>query len=70
MNIIHIKYTEYLNNLYGREDKNYEENEGASKPTGVHQRKLEQRYMKKKRGIEDNHLTQYILLICWKIPFH
>ena len=29
-------YTESLNTLDEREEQNYEENEGATKPTGVH----------------------------------
>ena len=35
-------YIESLNTLDDREDQNYEENEGATKPTEVHLRKLEQ----------------------------
>ena len=40
------------------EDQNYVGNEGATKPTGVHLRKLEQGYMKEQRGVEENHLAQ------------
>ena len=34
--------TESLNTLNDREDQNYEKNKRATKPTGVHLRKLEQ----------------------------
>ena len=43
-----------------REDQNYKENKEATKPTGVHIRKLEQSYMKKKRKVEENHLAQQL----------
>ena len=50
-------YIESLNTLDYREDQNYDENEGATEPTGVHLRKLEQGYMKEQREIEENHLA-------------
>ena len=40
---INITYTKSLNTLDDRKDQSYEENEGATKPTGVHLRKQEQR---------------------------
>ena len=56
---------------YNKEDQNYEENESVTKPTGLHLRKLESRYMEEQREIEENHLTkttpmvikQYIILL-------
>ena len=51
-------YTESLNNLDDREDKNFVINEGTTKPTGVHLRKREQGYMKEQRDVEKNHLAQ------------
>ena len=46
-------YTEFLNTLDNIEDQNYVGNEEATKPKGVHQRKLEQRYMKEQRKKTD-----------------
>ena len=40
------------------EDQNYVGNEGATKPTGVHLRKLEQGCMEEQRDVEENHLAQ------------
>ena len=51
-------YTESWNTLDDREDHNYEENEGATKLTGLYLRKLEQRCMKEQREMEENHLAQ------------
>ena len=45
------------NTLDDREDQNYVGNKGATKPTGVHLRKLEQGYMNKQRELEENHLA-------------
>ena len=35
-------YTEFLRTLDYRDNQDYEENKGASRPTGVHLRKMEQ----------------------------
>ena len=43
-------YTESLNTLDDRKNQNYKKNEGATKPKGIHLRKLEQEYMKEQRG--------------------
>ena len=51
-------YTVSLNTLDNRENQNYVGNEGATKPTEVQLRKLEQGYMKKQREVEENHLAQ------------
>ena len=40
-----------------RKDQNYKENEGATRPTAVNLRKLEQRYKKEQREEEKNHQT-------------
>ena len=45
-----ITYTESLNTLNDREDQNYER---TTKPTGVYLRKLEQRFMKEQREVEE-----------------
>ena len=42
-------YTKSLNTLDDREDQNYEENEGATRPTQVNLKKLDQRYGKEQR---------------------
>ena len=42
--VIYIR--ESLNILNERDDQNYEENEGATKPARLHLRKLEQGYMR------------------------
>ena len=54
------KYTESLNTLDDREDQNYEENKGTTKPTGLHLIKLEQCYMGEHREVEKNHLAQQL----------
>ena len=41
-----------------RENQNYEENERSIKPTGVHMRRLEQRYMREQMEIEEMNQTQ------------
>ena len=51
-------YAESLNSLDDREGLNYEENKGATRPTEVHLRKLEQRYIKEQRAVKENHLAQ------------
>ena len=52
-----MTYTVSLNTLDDKEDQNYVGNEEATKPTGVHLRKLEQGYMNKQRELEENHLA-------------
>ena len=56
LNIIKVvvgkKWREYQKTLEDRVNK------GVTKPMGVNLKKLEQRYMKEQRGIEDNHLAQ------------
>ena len=44
-----------LNSLDARENQIYVENNGATKPTGVNLRKMEQGYMKEQREVEENH---------------
>ena len=64
-------YTESLNTLNDREDQNYEENEGSTKPTGVYLRKMEKEYMKEAERSEREPpgttapivIKQYTLLI-------
>ena len=50
--------TTYRVSKYPREDQNCKGNEGITKPTGVHLRKLEQSYMREQRYLEENHLAQ------------
>ena len=41
-----------------QENQNYEENEGLTRLTEVHLKKLKQIYMKEQREIEENYLAQ------------
>ena len=60
MKIQNQKYLIYRipNHSGWQRGKNYEEKEGATRPTGVHLGKLEYRYIDKQREIEEKHLTQ------------
>ena len=46
-----------------REDKNYVGNEGATKPKGVYLSKIEQRYIKERREVENNRPAQTLINI-------
>ena len=46
-----------------RENQNYEENERSIKPTGVHMRRLEQRYMREQMEIEEMNQTRLLWLV-------
>ena len=43
-----------------KERQIYEENKEATRPTGVHLRKLEQEYMKEQTEVKENHLAQQL----------
>ena len=51
-------YIESQNTLNDGVDQNYKENERATKPTGVHLKKLGQGYMNEQKGVEEDHLAQ------------
>ena len=38
--------------------KTMKKNKEAARPTGLHSQKLDQKYMKQQREIEENHLAQ------------
>ena len=62
-------YIESLDTLDDRDDQNYENKVGATKPMGVHLRRLKWRHMEEQKEIEEMSKTQQLLCLVNNIFF-